>query len=414
MNHQPQHQVAKLLVMTIDYPGSSPFARRFLRLLLLAPLLSLAACTLLPSAGPDRGDIKRQQQRGPQPTFELIDISSAAVATEKWRTQDGFAARFADGGKPPVAVIGVGDGVVVEIWEAGSDTLFSSRSTSGSGTSTSARSATLPEQTVAADGSLNLPYAGRIKVAGRTAIEVERLLTKALAGKTARPQVIVHVRNHSGTVTVAGDVAAGARVPLSVRGERLLEVLASAGGVRAPSYETRIQLTRAGVSVSLPLLRVLQDPRENIYLQAGDLIVATRQPQSFTAFGATGRNAQVEFGAENLSLIEAVAKTGGLLDHRADPRGVYLFRYEPRAVVKALRGAAPSKALSDQAEVQVVYRLDLAQASSYFLARRFAMRDGDIVYVSSSATNELQKFLELVGLVTQPVIQGAVIRGALQ
>ena len=411
--HAAASETAKLIVMTIDAPASSPLSPRFLRLLLLAPLLTLTACTLLPSAGPDRGDIKRQQQRGPQPAFELIDISSAAVAAEKWRVQDGFAARFADSGKPPVAVIGVGDGVVVEIWEAGSDTLFSSRSSS-SGASTSARNATLSEQTVAADGSLNLPYAGRIQVAGRTAIEVERLLTKALAGKTARPQVIVHVRNNSGTVTVAGDVAAGARVPLSVRGERLLEVLAAAGGVRAPSYETRIQLTRAGVSVSLPLLRVLQDPRENIYLQPGDLIVATRQPQSFTAFGATGRNAQVEFGAEKISLIEAVAKTGGLLDHRADPRGVYLFRYEPRTVVKALRGAAPSNAISDQTEVQVVYRLDLAQASSYFLARRFAMRDGDIVYVSSSATNELQKFLELVGLVTQPVIQGAVIRGAIK
>lgn len=400
--------------MTIDSPDSSPFARCFLRLLLLATLLPMAACSLLPSAGPGRGDIDRQQQRGPQPAFELIDIGSAAVATEKWRVQDGFAARFAGNGKPPVAVIGVGDGVAVEIWEAGSDTLFSSRAASSSAATSSARNASLAEQTVAADGSLNLPFAGRIKVAGRTAIEVEQLLTKALAGKAARPQVIVHVRNNSGTVTVAGDVAAGARVPLSVRGERLLEVLAAAGGVRAPSYETRIQLTRAGVSVSLPLLRVLQDPRENIYLQAGDLIVATRQPQSFTAFGATGRNAQIEFGAEKISLIEAVAKTGGLLDHRADPRGVYLFRYEPRAVVKALRGATPSTAPSDQAEVQVVYRLDLAQASSYFLARRFAMRDGDIVYVSSSATNELQKFLELVGLVTQPVIQGAVIRGALK
>jgi polysaccharide export outer membrane protein len=161
------------------------------------------------------------------------------------------------------------------------------------------------------------------------------------------------------------------------------------------------------------MAKLLQDPRENIYLQPGDMIVATRQPQSFTAFGATGRNAQIEFGAESISLIEAVAKTGGLLDNRADPRGVYLFRYEPRAVVDALR-ALPIEAEPSQEEVRVVYRLDLAQAGSYFLAQRFAMQDRDIVYVSSAATNELQKFLELLGLITQPVIQGAVVRGAVK
>lgn len=401
--------------MTIASPHRLQAGATLRSVLLLTVLMPLAACSLLPSDGPDQSDIKSQHGRGAQPSFELIDIGSAAVGAERWRAQEGFASRFAGDGKPPVMVIGVGDGISVDIWEAGSDALFSPRAASaGSSSSASARNASLPEQIVSADGSIRLPFAGRVMVAGRTPMKVEQLLTKALAGKTARPQVVVHVRNNSGAVTVVGDVAAGARVPLSVRGERLLDVLAAAGGVRAPSYETRIQLTRGAQSVSLPLLKVLQDPRENIYLQPGDVIAATRQPQSFTAFGATGRNAQIEFGAERISLIEAVAKTGGLLDNRADPRGVYLFRYEPRAVADAARAMPTSGKSASPAEVRVVYRLDLTQADSYFLAQRFTMRDRDIVYVSSAATNELQKFLQLLGLITQPVIQGAVIRGAVK
>lgn len=403
--------------MSIASPDFSQPLRRFWRAASLAFMMPLAACSLLPSAGPDRGDIDQQRTQAEQPAFTLIDLGSASLGTETPQPQDGFAARFGGSDKPPPLVIAVGDGVAVEVWEVGTDTLFSSRTmtaglaaTSGS----SARNTNLQEQIVGADGTLHLPFAGRVAVLGRTAIEVEQLLTQALAGKASRPQIIVQLRKHSGRVTVAGDVAGGSRVPLSVQGERLLDVLSTAGGVRAPIHETRIQLTRGSESVSLPLLRVLQDPRENIYLEPGDLLVATRQTQSFTAFGATGRNAQIEFGAERVSLIEAVAKTGGLLDSRADPRGVYLLRYEPRAVVDGLRVVPLGGAPEVQDEVRVVYRLDLAQVGSYFVAQRFAMRDRDILYVSSAATNELQKFLELVGLVSQPLIQGAVVRGALK
>lgn len=376
------------------------------RCALLAAALALPACSLLPSSGPDRGDIRGESG---QPAFTLIDISERAVAAGAAQQPQGFAARFGQRAEPAAAVIGVGDGVAVDIWEAGSDTLFSTRSVNPA--LSPGRNGSLPEQSVGADGTLLLPYVGRVPVLGRTAIELERQLTEALAGKTTRPQVLVHVRNHSRAVTVVGDIAGGARVPLTDKGERVLDVLAAVGGVRAPSYEARLQLTRNGETASLPLLRLLSDPRENILLQPGDILAASRQPQSFTAFGATGRNAQIEFGAESISLIEAMAKTGGLLDSRADPRGVYVLRYEPRALVASLQ--APATTPGNAAEAMpVVYRLDLSEARSYFLGQRFPMRDRDIVYVSSAATNELKKLLELVGLISQPVIQGAVLQGA--
>ena len=35
------------------------------------------------------------------------------------------------------------------------------------------------------------------------------------------------------------------------------------------------------------------------------------------------------FEAERLTLAQALSKAGGLLDSRSDPRGVFVFRYEP-------------------------------------------------------------------------------------
>ena len=59
--------------------------------------------------------------------------------------------------------------------------------------------------------------------------------------------------------------------------------------------------------------------------------------------------------------------------------------------------------------VPVVYRLNMRDANSYFLARSFPMRDKDILYVANAPATELQKFLSLVGSVTSPAVTGTAI-----
>jgi polysaccharide export outer membrane protein len=133
-------------------------------------------------------------------------------------------------------------------------------------------------------------------------------------------------------------------------------------------------------------------------------------PQTFTAFGSTGRNAQVPFDAAGITLEEAIAKAGGLLDDRADPAGIFLLRFEPTALVQQLM---PNRDLPSRGDlVPVVYRLNLRDANSFFLARSFAMEDKDMLYVANSASDPVQKFLGLVGTVVTPVYTGTVIYGA--
>ena len=68
---------------------------------------------------------------------------------------------------------------------------------------------------------------------------------------------------------------------LTPRGERLLDALAGAGGVRQPADKITIQITRAGQVVALPLDSIIRDPRQNIRLQTDDVVAAIYQPYSF-------------------------------------------------------------------------------------------------------------------------------------
>jgi polysaccharide export outer membrane protein len=111
-----------------------------------------------------------------------------------------------------------------------------------------------------------------------------------------------------------------------------------------------------------------------------------------------------------MTLVEALAKAGGLQDQRADPAGVFLFRFEPPRVVNAL--GRPQLGTGPDGSTPVVYRLDLRDAKSYFLAQRFPIDDKDIVYVANADLNEIQKFFTLLNTLTGPVITGVVVRNA--
>jgi polysaccharide export outer membrane protein len=48
----------------------------------------------------------------------------------------------------------------------------------------------LPEQAVGRDGAISVPFAGRVKVAGRLPAEVQRAIEQRLSGKAIEPQAI--------------------------------------------------------------------------------------------------------------------------------------------------------------------------------------------------------------------------------
>jgi len=355
----------------------------------------MCACSTLPDSGPSAQEIAIQANAADYPRYEVVDIDPLVVASLRHKGWDSFSARFGDRRISSEPVIGIGDSVTVTIWEASSGGLFSAPVVTDR-ISVGSNSAMIPEQVVGRDGGVTVPYAGRIHVAGKTTRAVQTAIEHALEGKAIQPQVLVNVtRPISNSVSVDGEVANGARIPLSVKGDRLLDVVAAAGGVRAPVNETFVELSRGSKTTRMPLVTIINKPAENIYLHPNDVLTLVRDPQTFLAYGATGRNAEIPFDADGISLAQALVKAGGLLDNRSDPRGVFVFRYEKPSVLRSIR---PESLLAvGNQPVPVVYRLNLMDANSLFLEQSFPVANRDLMYVSNSPSTDVQKVFAIIG-----------------
>jgi polysaccharide export outer membrane protein len=250
-------------------------------------------------------------------------------------------------------------------------------------------------------GYVMVPFAGRIKAAGRSAQALEQDIALKLKGKANQPEVLVRVlRNASSNVTVVGEVATSIRMPLTARGERLLDALAAAGGVKQSISKTTVQITRGEQFVTLPLDTVIRDPRQNVALLPGDVVTAVFQSLSFTALGATGKNEEINFESKGISLAQALARAGGLIDSRSDAKGVFIFRLEDG---KALNWPRQPVTTTPEGQVPVVYRFDLQDPRSFFVMQSFPISDRDVLYVSNAPAAELQKFLNLAFSVIYPI-----------
>ncbi len=367
----------------------------------------IADCSALPTAGPTVHELLGQAVEDNRTRFDIVDVDSNVVAALLAQPQESFAARFKKYGRPPDPKIGVGDAVSVTIWEAAAGGLFGGAKAGEA--STGATSVTIPTQLVGQDGGISVPYGGRIPAVGRTPPQVQQIIEQRLADKAIEPQAIITlVDSVTNTATVSGEVVNGARLQLSLKGDRLLDLIAEAGGAKAPVYQTFVRLSRGGITATIPMDTLVSHPAENIYAWPGDVLTLIEVPQSFSVFGATGTNAKVNFTGEKMTLAEALAAAGGLNDSRSDPAGVFLFRFEPAAVVEAFK--APELATGPGGSSPIVFRLDLSDAHSYFLAQRFPMENKDIIYVANAQLTQIRKFFELISTLTGPVLTGVVIK----
>ena len=365
----------------------------------------VAGCSQLPTSGPSAREVQASAAGPGAAAIQVVDVDDAITRRLlAQRTQHLFSETLGQAAAPYTG-IGPGDVVEISIWEAPPATLFGTGAAAGADSrsaTSGARAVVLPDQMVDRDGSLNVPFAGKVQAAGQTLRAIEAEIVKRLNGKAHLPEVTLRqTRNVSAAVTVVGEVASSARVPITPAGERLLDALALAGGVRQPVSKMTLQVTRGANYYAMPLDAVIRDPRQNVPLRAGDVVTAIFQPLSFTALGATGKNEEVNFEAQGITLAQALARAGGLIDSRSDAQGVFIFRMEPQA---ALDWPRQPVSTTPEGMVPVVYRVDLKNPSSFFVMQSFAVNNKDILYVSNAPATELQKFLNLVFSVAYPVL----------
>lgn len=364
----------------------------------LAVLLT-GCSSVLPRSGPDDRAItqnaavtfKADGRGGSNIEYVLVELSKSVLpffdTVSSTSLQDGFGGGR---GGPVEPFLGTGDVIQLSIFESQSGGLFIPQS----GGSAPGNYVTLPALTIDREGYVNVPYAGRVRVAGRPVVDVQNEIENMLASRAIEPQVIITVtQSRSNRLSILGDVNAPTELEVSPRGERILDVISRAGGLNAPGAETYVTISRGGQQATALFRTIVENPSENIFVRSGDTVYVYRERRTYLAFGASGATGRFDFEESNLTFGEALAKAGGLLDSRADPSQVFLYRIVDSAVLA--KAGIPTGNIAGRM-VPVVFQADMTDPAMLFAVQAFTMQDKDIIYISNSASTELAKFLDLV------------------
>jgi polysaccharide export outer membrane protein len=382
--------------------ASVPHCLRLLALVCLTAL-ALGGCAALPTTGPTSRQIEMGERVGAADSYVLLDLNPQIVSELNNDPNLGLSRRLMTTKiKDLKPRIGVGDVLQITVWEAGEGGLFSSQS---------GRSASFPSMVVSPGGEISLPYAGIVKVAGKTPFEVQKRIVDNLSDRAIQPQATVSItENRANTVVLNGEVSKPGLYPLSLKGDRLLDVIAAGGGTKFPARETNVLVIRGEQRAQQLLTAIVEDHQENILIQTGDQIYVNYEPRRYTVVGAVQKPGVYPFEAIQVNVLEAVAATGGLIDSRADAGGVFVFRHERSELVRKFSSAPATKSAG---RVPVVYRINMRSPEAFFFASGFKLRDKDVVYVANAEGAEASKLLRLVNLATSSAGIGTRVVGSL-
>src|SRR5215471_6224474 len=340
---------------------------------ILALALVGAGCSIMPTTGPEIGEIYRGGDTD-DPTrlpYALVKITPQVIDTlTSYAPRIGTV--FPDRRPPREITFGIGDSVSVSIFEAA---------------------------------------AGR--ALGRTPSQVQQQIVDAIKNRAIEPQAVVSlVDQRTSLISVLGEVNLPNRFPANYAGEHILDSVTRAGGPKGPGHETWVMLQREGRRATAPFGALVYEPSNNIWTHPGDTIYLYREPQTFAAFGALSANTisggvqgVVNFGEWRISLTEALGKASGLSDALAEPSAVFLYRGEIREVAERL-GIDCSRFPGPI--IPVIYNLNLRNPDGFMLATKFQMRNKDVLYVANATSVEISKALAyirlIVGTVNDPLI----------
>jgi len=351
--------------------------RRILRgVALVAALSATASCSWLPRSGPNKQEIFAGSVLREGDAFILVvndRVNQVASVTPAL----GFAAGFRNAGELGSDTIRPGDVLGLTIWENVDDGLLVPQGQNAT---------VLEEVQVDGAGFIFIPYAGRIRAADNTPEGIRRIISERLASETPDPQVQVRrLAGDGATVSIVGAVGGQGVYPIERPTRTLASMLAAAGGVSIPPEIAQVTVVRGNHTGRIWFQDLYDHPGHDIALRGGDRIFVEQDTRSFTALGATGTQTRVPFESQTISAIEAIAQVGGLTPNLADPTGVFVFRNEPEEIAEQLVG-------QDVVGAQrVVYVLDLTSPNGMFMARDFAIRDQDTLYVTEAPITQFNK-----------------------
>lgn len=282
---------------------------------------------------------------------------------------------------PDSGTIAPGDLLTVTIWDNEENSLL---------TSPAQKSVQLTEVLVAGDGTVYLPYVGKVSVRGLSPDRARDRLQDSLTATLPSAQVLVAVKQgRQNTVDLVGGVNSAGSYPIPDRSFSVLSLLSQGGGVVSSLQNPMVKLVRGGKAYGISVERLFAQPSLDVSLRGGDKVIVEDDPRYFIALGATGKQDTVPFKQDRITALEAVSMLGGISASRANPKGVLILREYAGKQVR-LDGSGPDR-------TRVVFTVDLTTADGLFSARNFQIAHGDLVLATESPVTNTRTVFGLVG-----------------
>jgi polysaccharide biosynthesis/export protein len=346
--------------------------------LVLGLALGAGGCTALPGDGPWMGGAQSGSTEALP--FDVIDLTPTTVVAYRQPESPDRPTSVAGNLSAAVHIaIAPGDSLKVRIYERYGGNIFPTISGSP---------ADLGVQRVAEDGTIRIPVVGVVQVAGLDLNQVEDRIIQQLGNKVQEPEVIVDFESpRTQTVVVSGDVKKPGRWSILDDVRTVVDAINAAGGpvggsaLAVPANQLEVVVRRQGQVILRAQMSELLAGAD-IPIQKGDDIVVRSNPRVYTVLGAVLKSGNVEMTKASLSLLEALGNVGGLADARANKTGVYVFRMGDLVNNPTARAR--------------VFRLDLFQPVSIFIAQEFGVQARDVVYVTNAPLYEYDKILSSI------------------
>lgn len=288
----------------------------------------------------------------------------------------------------PDNAIGSGDLIDVVIWDSEEQSLLSSNGN---------RMTHMKALKVSSAGTIFLPFAGAVRVAGLSEAGARTRIQRKMAEAVPSAQVQMSVtKGPLGSVSVVSGVQKPGAYAIDTTHYTVLNAIATAGGASASIDNPQVRLIRKGKVYRKSMASLLENPDADTVLRGGDKLTVEKDSRYFRSLGAASKEAIFPFTKDSVSALDAMSIIGGVSDQRANPKGIMVLRQYQPGQVRA-DGAGPS---NDRA----VFVFDITTADGLFSAGKFGIQSQDTVLVTESsvatANAALLLFARLTGALT--------------
>lgn len=353
----------------------------------ITALMTLAIAACVPGQQMTRGDALPGQAGD----VEMVPITAELVASQAGnRAAPPVPAELMAVDADAPYRIQAGDTLLVTVWEHPELTApaGSQQQTVNNG------------RLVQSDGSFYFPYAGKINAKGMTLAELRDTLQQKLAQYLRDPKLDVNIAGSGGRVALQGafqdttpqDITA---VPLT-----LAQAIGRARVDLEQADLSGFTLTRNGKAYPLDLDALSSNGggTPQVRLQPGDVLnMPYNDRKQVYVLGEVLRPQAITFKTTDMSLTQALGRTGGLNPVTSKGEAVYVIR----GIDERTRTAGR------------VYHLDAKSPSAFALAGQFSLQAGDVVWVGPAGVTRWNRYVSQLLPFSSLISNAASVQGNL-